>query len=311
MNDLVLHHYPASPFAEKVRLMLGYKRLSWKSVFIPMVMPKPDVLALTGGYRKTPILQVGADIYCDTMLIAEVLDELAPAQPALSGPQPALARCLAQWADSTLFWAAMSHSMQAAGMAQLFGKATPQAMQAFAEDRKAMSAGLSRPRPADGTSALRSYLLRLEQMLESSPFLLGQQPGVADFGSYHPLWFNRTQTPVMADVLQACPKVLAWMDRMAAIGHGQIERYSAEQAIDLARRSTLRSLQDEPFEDVHGIALGSRVSVAAEGFGPEPTEGQLLAATKSRYILGRSDERAGRVQVHFPRVGYALRALKD
>jgi glutathione S-transferase len=240
-----------------------------------------------------------------------VLDELAPAQPALSGPQPALARCLAQWADATLFWAAMSHSMQAAGMAQLFGKATPQAMQAFAEDRKAMSAGLPRPRPADGTAALRNYLLRLEQMLESSPFLLGQQPGVADFSAYHPLWFTRTQTPAMADVLQTCPKVLAWMDRMAAIGHGQIERYSSQQAIDLARTSTPRSVAGAPFHDEHGIALGSRVSVAAESFGPEPTEGVLLAATASRYVLGRSDDRAGLVQVHFPRVGYALRALKD
>jgi hypothetical protein len=174
-----------------------------------------------------------------------------------------------------------------------------------------MSGALARPRPADGTAALRSYLLRLEHMLDASVFLLGQQPGVADFAVYHPLWFNRTQTPAMADVLQACPKVLAWMDRMAAIGHGQIERFSAQQAIDLARQSTPRSLECEPFHDEHGIALGSRVSVAAEGFGPEPTEGHLLAATASRYVLGRSDERAGRVQVHFPRVGYALRALKD
>ena len=82
MNNIVLHHYPASPFAEKARLMLGYKGLAWKSVFIPMVMPKPDVMALTGGYRKTPILQVGADIYCDTALIAQALDELVSA-PAL------------------------------------------------------------------------------------------------------------------------------------------------------------------------------------------------------------------------------------
>ena len=49
MADLILHHYPTSPFAEKVRLVLGYKQLAWKSVHIPPVMPKPDVLALTGG----------------------------------------------------------------------------------------------------------------------------------------------------------------------------------------------------------------------------------------------------------------------
>ena len=54
MADLILHHYPTSPFAEKIRLVLGYKNLDWKSVIIPMIMPKPDVVALTGGYRKPP-----------------------------------------------------------------------------------------------------------------------------------------------------------------------------------------------------------------------------------------------------------------
>ena len=28
MHDLILHHYTMSPFAEKVRLMLGYKGLA-------------------------------------------------------------------------------------------------------------------------------------------------------------------------------------------------------------------------------------------------------------------------------------------
>ena len=78
MTEPVLHHYPFSPYAEKIRAMLGYKGIAWKSVQIPPVMPKPDVIALTGGYRKTPILQIGADIYCDTALIARVLERLAP-----------------------------------------------------------------------------------------------------------------------------------------------------------------------------------------------------------------------------------------
>ena len=77
MTEPILHHYPVSPFAEKIRTMLGFKRLGWKSVQIPVVLPKHDVVALTGGYRKTPILQIGADIYCDTALIARVLERLA------------------------------------------------------------------------------------------------------------------------------------------------------------------------------------------------------------------------------------------
>ena len=75
MSELILHHYPQSPFAEKARLMLGFKGLSWRSVHIPPMSPKPDLTALTGGYRKTPVLQVGADIYCDTALIARRLEQ--------------------------------------------------------------------------------------------------------------------------------------------------------------------------------------------------------------------------------------------
>ena len=310
MNNVVLHHYPASPFAEKARLMLGYKGLAWKSVFIPMVMPKPDVMALTGGYRKTPILQVGADIYCDTVLIAQALDELVPAPALMPAAVEGLAGPLAQWADATLFWASMSYSTQAAGMAQMFAKAPPQAVQSFAEDRKAMGAGMPRPRPADATGAYKTYLQRLAQMLQAGPYLLGAQPSVADFAAYHPLWFTRSQTPVLAGILEAYPTVLAWMDRMAAMGHGTVERYTSAQAIELARSSTPKPVDGELFQDDHGIALGSRVTVAAESFGLEPTEGTLVAATASRYTLAREDDRAGPVHVHFPRIGYALRAIK-
>lgn len=78
MADIILHQYATSPFSEKVRLLLGAKGLAWHAVEIPAILPKPDLLALTGGYRRTPVLQVGADIYCDTALICEVLDALAP-----------------------------------------------------------------------------------------------------------------------------------------------------------------------------------------------------------------------------------------
>ncbi len=52
MTDMILHHYETSPYAEKVRLGLGLKGLAWASVEIPVIMPKPDLTALTGGYRQ-------------------------------------------------------------------------------------------------------------------------------------------------------------------------------------------------------------------------------------------------------------------
>jgi glutathione S-transferase len=309
MTDLILHHYPMSPFAEKVRAVLGFKQLAWRSVIIPTVMPKPDLLALTGGYRKTPVLQMGADIYCDTALICEVLDHLQPAPGLYPQGQKGLALILAQWADSTLFWAAMGHNLQKPGMAELFSGAPSQDVKAFAVDRSAMAQGMTRPRPQDATVAYRSYLRRLASMLDGQDFLLGNSPCMADFAAYHPLWFTRSQTPGMAGILQATPAVLAWMDRLAALGHGQQSPLSATEAIAICAKSTRSAGQnDDYFQDDHGIPLGSQVSIAPESFGTEPTTGELVAASRTRYTLRREDPLAGVVHVHFPRVGYALKS---
>ena len=308
MADLILHHYTTSPFSEKVRLILGAKKLPWKSVFIPPIMPKPDVEVLTGGYRKTPFLQIGADMYCDSALIADVLEHLQPEAPLYPEPETGMSRILAQWADTTLFWAAMAWSLQPVGAAEVFAKAPPEAAKAFGEDRGKMSAGnMTRLRPADATSAYKSYLRRLSDMLDDKPYLLGEVPCIADFSAYHPLWYTR-RIEAVRRILDLTPAVLDWMDRMAAIGHGVPEKFSADQAIAVAKAATPHTLlTDSTFQDDHGIALGSAVTVRAESFGLEETAGTLVAATRTHYTLARSAERVGTVHVHFPRIGYVLR----
>jgi glutathione S-transferase len=317
MPELILHHYPTSPFAEKIRLALGYKRLSWKAVTIPRVMPKPDVLALTGGYRRTPILQVGADIYCDTSLICDVLEHVQPEPmlypPALRG----VARVFAQWADSTLFWAAMGYNFQSRGAAHLFAHEPPAMAKAFGEDRKAMSSNMVRLRPGDATSAYRSYLRRIAHMVEEHDFLFGAEPCVADFATYHPLWFTRVQVPLLADILNATPAVGEWMDRLEALSISFVpDTLDGEAAVRVAHDAEPMPpggnlLVDSAFQDDHGIPLGTRVTIAAETFGPEATEGELIAATRTHYSLRRTDARAGTVHVHFPRVGYVLRKADE
>ncbi|WP_042422963.1 glutathione S-transferase family protein [Comamonas granuli] len=311
MTHLILHHYPMSPFAEKIRCVLGFKNLAWKSVIIPSVAPKPDVVALTGGYRKTPILQIGADIYCDTALICQVLEHEQP-EPALFPPHlQGVSRVFAQWADSTLFWAAMAYSLQPRGAAELFASVPPEAGKAFAEDRREMSTGMLRLRPADATAAYRSYLRRIAHMVEEHDFLFGAEPCVADFAAYHPLWFTRTRVPSLAGIFEPVPAVLEWMDRIAALGQGRMEKFSSGDAIAVAASAEPAPLQGEVFQDEHGIPLGSPVTVAAESFGQEPTAGELVAATRTRYTLRRTDPRAGTVHVHFPRIGYVLRKAEQ
>jgi glutathione S-transferase len=180
MSDLILHHYPSSPFSEKIRLILGYKQLAWKSVIIPQIMPKPDVVALTGGYRKTPFLQIGADIYCDSALICDVLEHRQPTPTLYPKDQKGLARIVAQWADEKLFWAAMAWNFSPKGAAQMFG-GSPDApveqwglkAKVFGDDRAKMRVGMPRLPAPDAAAAYRSYLRRLSDMLEGQTFLLG------------------------------------------------------------------------------------------------------------------------------------------
>jgi glutathione S-transferase len=140
LSELILHQYATSPFSEKIRAILGAKGLGWRAVEIPSILPKPDVVALTGGYRRTPVLQVGADIYCDTELIARFLDARVPNPPLYPARYAAAAVALAQWADATLFLASAVLFSQREVLEQLFAGHDDR-RQAFIADRVAMRKG--------------------------------------------------------------------------------------------------------------------------------------------------------------------------
>ena len=308
MSDLILHHYPNSPFSEKIRLIFGYKRLAWKSVIIPVIMPKLDVIALTGGYRRTPVLQIGADIYCDTALICDVLERHAPSPALYPLPQAGLARTVAQWADTTLFWTAIAYAFQPAGIQSMFAGLSPEAAKAFGADRAAMRGNAQRMSPPEATAGLTDYLDRLENMLSGGkPYLLGDQPTIADFSVYHPIWYVR-RVQSLSSILNRAPKLLAWADRIAAIGQHQFEKMTSAEAIDIARGSVPAS-SDAVLMNWHDIQLGERVTITPTDYALDPVEGDLVLSTTNELAIARTDERAGDVVVHFPRIGFQLKKI--
>ena len=60
LHPIILHHFDQSLFSEKIRVIFGFKRLTWTSVRISRIMPRPNLMPLTGGYRRTPVMQIGA-----------------------------------------------------------------------------------------------------------------------------------------------------------------------------------------------------------------------------------------------------------
>jgi glutathione S-transferase len=298
MHEIILHHYDMSPYAEKIRLALGVKRLAWRSVEIPMVMPKPHLTALTGGYRKTPVLQIGADIYCDTKTIVRALERVQPAPTLLPPGTEAIERGLSFWAETnfvtgvTLFF----------GLGEVF---TPE----FLEDRRKMIPGGVDPEKARAiVPALREQLrARLDllerQLADGRPYLLGGAVSLADLSAYHPVWFlSRTETTRAA--VERLPRLCAWRDRVAAIGHGEPRPLDAEEAVEIARRATPATAPAADPDDPNGRKPGDRVMVLPDDYGRDPVAGELVWSDAHEIAIRRVDERAGEVVVHFPREGY-------
>jgi glutathione S-transferase len=307
MADIILHHYKTSPFAEKMRVALGIKQLEWKSVIIPNIMPKPDLMPLTGGYRKTPVMQIGADIYCDTQLILLELEKRAAKPALLPVGQEGEARGLTMWIDRTIFGPAVG---------VVIGAVADQLPEEFKKDRSEFS---GRPFDSDRLKAAvpmareQTYaqLSIAEQILrDGRPFLLGGVPSIADCALYNPVWFMQSRmgqgaTPAPLDRL---PKVVAWSERMKAFGHGKPADFTGQQALDVAKAGKPGTTTVDA-ADPSGLKAGARISVTPDDTGRVPVSGELVGLTVDRISLKRSDPRAGDVVVHFPRAGFIIAAL--
>ncbi len=299
MADIILHHYPLSPYAEKARTALGIKRAAWRSVIIPVIMPKPDLMPLTGGYRKTPVMQIGADVYCDTQLILRELERRIPEPSLYPGGNRGLADGIAWWAERNLFGLAV-------GVA--FAKMGDVLPPGFAEDRAKFSGrelNVERLRAAEPRllADYRAQLAWPEETLGGRAFLLGDRPSTADCALYHMVWFVRRPRP---EVIAAFPNVSAWADRMKNIGHGTPTEINGIEALAVAKAATPAPFT--PARDPNGPALGSTVTVAADDSGRDPITGELISLSPDKIVIRRSDPAVGEVHQHFPRVGFVLAA---
>ena len=242
MTDIILHHYEISPYSEKVRLGLGLKGLAWESVEIPIIMPKPDLTALTGGYRKTPLLQIGADIYCDSQLIMRELERRHPT-PSFYPAGRGAADALAWWAEKTTF-------SPAAGI--LFAKRPDALPEGFLEDRAKFSGRNIDP------AAMKAAV-----------------PNSLDQLRAHFDWLNQM-------LIDGFPRLLSWTERIAAIGHGRQSPTTSKKALVAARDATsIASVISDPGDPI-GRKPGQTVTVTPDDTGRDPVVGELVASGSMR-----------------------------
>ena len=301
-SSILFHHYPASPFSEKVRVLFGIKRLAWTEVVEPTIMPKPELTVLTGGYRRIPVLQIGADIYCDTSVIMSELEHRFPDPKVIHAAD----WMVNAWADRLLFQAAVTI---------IFGTIGEQVPAAFIKDREALSGNsfdLKRMKAAvpDAKGQFRAMAAWIEQALAGGrSWLGGNAPSLADIASYMNIWFYRSALAQDCDALLAdMPQLATWRERISAIGHGTHTSISPTEAVAAAAAAEPMPAAHIAHDarDAEGLARGSAVFVMANDYGRDPISGTLLAANRERIVIAREHQSVGRVHVHFPRAGFSL-----
>jgi len=303
-SEIILHGYPLSPFSEKVRLALGLKGLAYRSVTVPVWMPKPDLLPLTGGYRRAPVMQVGADVYCDTLLILQVIERLQPDPSFYPGGSAGLASALGWWVEKFTFMPAVCL------VTSLVGDQFPAEL---IEERKPFF-GIDLSKAATlkdqrlNRQRLHSHLSWLGEMLQDGRrFLLGDAPGAADLAAYHPIWFALKNGGDAAGAMLPMAPLRTWYDRVAAIGHGEAHEMAAADALAAAKalEPGVPGFESDP-DDPSGCVPGDQVTVTPDDTGRDPVAGELVACGPQEVVIRRADPAVGNIHVHFPRAGFEL-----
>lgn len=308
-KEVIFHNYPQSPVAEKVRVAFGIKNVKWRDVEIPRLPPKPLLTALTGGYRRTPVMQIGADIFCDSQCIIRELENRYPEPSYMPSNDAGLMWCLSRWTDGALFDLAVKIVLGSAG------DALPED---FAQDRGRLymgenwAEGLRRANAQlpHLVSQLRAPLSWLdEQLSDKRSFLLGSSPAAIDAQLYHVVWFVRGRWNGGPSMLAEFSNLERWEKNVDALGHGTSSAMSAEDAIELARPLEPATQSGVAEHDPQGLKVGEWVTVHPDVDGGEqPVHGIVRMANANTIAIDRSTEQVGTVCVHFPRSGYRIEA---
>ena len=310
MTEIVFHNYPQSPVAEKVRVAFGIKDLTWNDVEIPRLPPKPLLTALTGGYRRTPVMQIGADIYCDSQCILHELERRYPTPTFMPTDESGLMWCLSRYTDGEMFTLTVK---------LILGSAGDSLPEDFAEDRGRLYLGEDWAEGLKNANAQLPHLVAQlraplswinTQLKDGRSFLLGSNPAAIDAQMYYAVWFIRGRWSGGPAMLSEFSDLLRWEENVKALGHGTSHAMSGEEAIALAKANMPSSAIGVAPNEPQGLKVGMMVSVSPDlDGGEQPVEGKIRNANASTIGIERTSDEAGQVCVHFPRAGYRVTPL--
>ncbi len=303
---IILHSSFSSPFSEQIKLMLNFAELDWVSVIAPKGVPRPIQQSLVGNYsRRIPILQIGADAYCDSAMIMNKIAELS-AKPYLS---PIAVN------EST---EALINKIANEGTKAMLGSLTPwnfiwgyiktipfkDAIE-FLRDRKKLVETYPQLK-TDKTrqqwqGIAQSYLADLNEVLATSQFLLATDtPKVCDFMVYAMIWYHDVLTDLK--LVKQFENVVLWYQKMKQFDRNDTTRIEPEWSLEVARSSEPTELPEAMLESSN---IGKEIEVPINDYLGVPieqkVEGILVGENEFGYVLQKQNSDVGKVNLHIPK----------
>ena len=300
---MILHHYEASPFSEKIRLMFGYTEYAWQSCISPAMPPRPIVEPLVDAYRLIPIAQMGADIFCDTRVISSELANLTGKSELAAENCSSEVQKFVEYVDAKILSAGLKTASIPKFIFMMLKNYPLGMVYKFMKDRAGLMKTSTRSdmTKEDAKRILTEHNKNLEQKLSNSDYLFSDAPSIADFASYHLIWFKKNIG--RASDFTEFPNINAWCKRMAKIGHGKRTEISATEVHKLAKSSQPREIPQTMKQDV---LFGKDVQINPLNFKQMIVNGVLVGSDHSKWIIARETPDFGLLHLHFPKSGYQL-----
>ena len=146
-------------------------------------MPKPQLMPLTGGYRRIPVLQIGADVYCDSQVIVRVIERMHPSPTIYPGGSEGVCHAMNLWADRILFLSTVP--ILSRSSANTYRGIHRRSLQVDGQARRLLETFPSK-RPMPASSAAPRPSLLAAQLADGGRSYLGQQFSLADARCYSP-----------------------------------------------------------------------------------------------------------------------------
>jgi len=191
---LELYQFELSQYSEKVRLILDYKGLAYRKIEVTPGIGQLDLFRMT-GQRQVPVLKDGSKYIADSTEIAKYLDRQYPDRPLIpqDPKQRGLCLLIEEWADESIGIKGRKALFAAISQDQSFRKAllpssTPDVLRTLVgavptDALKVLGLGVGyTPDVVKSAEAdLKQDLEALCLLLADSPYLVGDQPTLADF----------------------------------------------------------------------------------------------------------------------------------